>query len=255
MTKSTKGVSSTKKPKVHKKLVHKAIKKTDLEAFSSGQNVVDQAEDQAAMGSQRMLKMMIEGKKSAKEEVFSRFTEKGEVLSSTDLKTPLLVIFATDLGGDRELIDRESLFKLLEGLMILNLKMVVVDTQQISDLNNLSELPEQNDRKIIWYNPKQDNAGKGREEKEIDRLLLASDMAMLFNRNHDLIGLLMKYGIVVIGDEASPMLENYHPNTERGNSFTYANKDLWSIFAALVRALETYKFPYDWQHIVRKIFK
>ena len=36
-----------------------------------------------------------------------------------------------------------------------------------------------------------------------------------------------------------------------GNGFVYDNENVWGIFAGVVRALETFKFPYDWKHIVR----
>lgn len=235
--------------KVVKKVVVKKIKKTELDAFSKGQNAFDMMEDQEVMSSQRMLKMMMDGKKEAKKEVL------GKMGGATDTKTPLLIMFASDLSGEKTLFPEQSLYKLLEGLLVLNLKIIIVSGNQRSDLNNLSELPEHAENRIIWYNPKQDNSGHGREEKEIDRLLLACDMALVFDRQHDLLKLLMKYGVVIIGEEASPFLENYHPNTESGNAFTYTRRDLWSIFATLVRALETYKFPYDWQNIVRKILK
>jgi sulfate adenylyltransferase subunit 1 (EFTu-like GTPase family) len=144
---------------------------------------------------------------------------------------------------------------LLEGLLVLNVKVVVVDTQQPSDLNNLSELANHKAGQIIWYNPEQDDSGRGREEKEIDRLLLAADIAVIFHHHEDLIKLLMNYGVVIVAEETSVLLENYKPNEETGNAFLFDKHDLWSVFAAMVRALETFKFPYDWQHIVRKLFR
>ena len=46
-------------------------------------------------------------------------------------------------------------------------------------------------------------------------------------------------------------VSNYHPNRETGNSFTFAKKDQWHIFAAVVRAMETYRFPFDWKQIAK----
>ncbi|MEK7545311.1 MAG: hypothetical protein AAB551_04240 [Patescibacteria group bacterium] len=42
---------------------------------------------------------------------------------------------------------------------------------------------------------------------------------------------------------------NYHPNRETGNAFTFEKKDQWHVFAALIRAMETYRFPFDWKCI------
>jgi glycogen synthase len=66
---------------------------------------------------------------------------------------------------------------------------------------------------------------------------------------------MMNYGIVIVAEDKSPLLENYRPNEETGNSFLFKKRDLWSVFAAIVRALETHKFPYDWGHIIRQICK
>ena len=61
--------------------------------------------------------------------------------------------------------------------------------------------------------------------------------------------------ILVAGIIGVVLLNNYHPNEETGNSFTYPSTNPWDIFMALVRAHETYRFPYDWQHIVRGVFR
>ena len=45
--------------------------------------------------------------------------------------------------------------------------------------------------------------------------------------------------------------ENYHPNRETGNSFVFAKKDAWLVYAALVRVMETFRFPFDWKCIIR----
>jgi len=241
------------KPRGKTKIVKKTVKKAELEAFSKGQQYGDLIEEEKESHTQKMLSLLIQGKKEAKKEVFGHFD--GKNTPKPDLKTALILIFATDLNGEKELFPREKLFELLDGLTVLNAKVVVVDTEQRSDLNNLGELAEHQKGHITWYNPKQDTSGQGREEKEIDRLLMAADLAIVFNNHHDLIKLLMNYGVVLVGEDRSVFLENYRPNEETGNAFLFNRKDLWSVFAAVVRALETFKFPYDWNHIVRKIYK
>ena len=219
-----------------KKVLNKTVNRTELSTLEKPKKVSN----------------LIEDKKMAKQELLG-ILEKDSTYKS-DLKTPFLIIFATDLNGEKELISRDFLFNFLQGCLALNVKVVVVNTQQPSDLNNLGELTE-NDGRIVWYNPKTDTNDINREEKEIDRFLMAADMAIVFNNHQELVKLLKSYGVVLISDEKSPLLENYKPNEETGNSFLYKKMDLWSVFAALVRALETFKFPYDWNHIVRKIFK
>jgi len=81
------------------------------------------------------------------------------------------------------------------------------------------------------------------------RLLESADMALIFDFS-DIEELLLN-GIIPVS-AARPEISDYNPNHETGNSFVYSKKTPWGIFAALVRAIETFKFPYDWKHIVRQ---
>ena len=244
----------------NKKVVKKTINKADLAAFSKPKNTKENTLSMMLKSTaennetdKKVLSDLREGKKAAKQELFGEIKEKGQ--EQTDLKTPFILIFATTLNGEKELIPREELFGLLKGCLAVKAKVMVIDSQQPSDINNLGELGEKHEGHVIWYNPDTDNSGKGREEKEIDRLLLAADMAIVFSEQMDLIKLLLSYGVILIAGEKSPFLENYKPNEETGNAFLFKKLNSWSVYASLVRALETFKFPYDWGNIVRKVYK
>jgi glycogen synthase len=47
------------------------------------------------------------------------------------------------------------------------------------------------------------------------------------------------------------ILEDYNPVQESGNAFIFTVENHWKCFASLVRALETFRFPYDWRTIQR----
>lgn len=80
------------------------------------------------------------------------------------------------------------------------------------------------------------------------KVLQAADIAISFNFND--VQEMLLHGTIPVSIKR-PELINYNPNKETGNGFIYEKQNSWSIFAALVRALETYKFPYDWKNIVR----
>lgn len=63
----------------------------------------------------------------------------------------------------------------------------------------------------------------------------------------------LEKGVVPIVSHSFPLsyLENYNPNLENGNCFMYYKHSPWSIFAALVRTYENYRFPYDWKNICK----
>ncbi len=87
------------------------------------------------------------------------------------------------------------------------------------------------------------------------QLIEAADMAICFNFND--VEELFLHGTVPIAGEytAEKGALNYNPNRESGNSFTFEDENQWQIFAALIRAMETYRFPHDWKHVVREGLK
>jgi hypothetical protein len=243
--------------KSRKKTASKKVKKSDLAAFTKGQDYLDMMEEEGNASSQKTIAFLTDAKEAAKKEIFNSLVKKRgkKKVFKPEPKTALVLLFATDLNGEKELFPREGLFRLLEGLLVLDVKVVVIDTQQPADLNNLGEFAGRPTGHITWYNPQQDNSGQAKEEKEIDRLLLAADLAILFNHHADLVQLLMHYGVVTVADENCPLLSTYKPNEETGNAFLFKKRDLWSIFATVVKALETFRFPFDWKHIIRNMQK
>lgn len=174
--------------------------------------------------------MLVESKKSAKKEV---------VKSASAVKEPLLLVFAPNKG-----LKQEEFFQLLEGLLILTGNIVVIDDEVPADSEDHLK------GRISWVNTKD-----GRNDAAIGKYLKAADMALIFEEHMEDVARLLANGVVVIGLDKSPLLENYHPNEETGNAFTFERMNPWNIFRALVRAHETYAFPYDWKHIVRGILK
>lgn len=59
--------------------------------------------------------------------------------------------------------------------------------------------------------------------------------------------------ISVIAEKAAPkaVCADYEPTSETGNAFFARSGDAWALFAALVRAVETFRFSYDWNGILR----
>ncbi len=51
------------------------------------------------------------------------------------------------------------------------------------------------------------------------------------------------------GRAETPLLDGYNAQQETGNAFLYDPPSMWNCFAAMVRALETYRFPFDWKTI------
>jgi hypothetical protein len=177
------------------------------------------------------LKKILDGKKSAKEALYKI------CWPSENTKKPLVILMEPDSG-------EEPLFRLLEGCLVLNANFIVVSKKEPADFIRHPA------GKITWVNTED-----GRNKPKIAEYLEAADMAVVFEDHLDDLTQIMEKGTVVIGHGKSPLLQNYHPNDETGNAFTYATLNPWDVFTALVRAMETFRFPYDWQNIIRGIIK
>jgi starch synthase len=65
----------------------------------------------------------------------------------------------------------------------------------------------------------------------------------------------MRYGAVPLVRATGGLadtVQDYDPNTKTGTGFSFVNYDTWSFFAALIRALETYKNAKTWQGLIRR---
>lgn len=47
--------------------------------------------------------------------------------------------------------------------------------------------------------------------------------------------------------------ENYNPTQETGNAFLFDKLNEWQVYGAMIKALENYKFPYDWQNLKNNV--
>jgi len=95
-------------------------------------------------------------------------------------------------------------------------------------------------------------------EASVHKILAASDIALFLApiESSPEVRACLSYGVIPVAPE-SDTLENYDPIQERGTGFLYTSsknseQTAWSAFAALARALETFKFPFDWRTIQRQ---
>lgn len=90
------------------------------------------------------------------------------------------------------------------------------------------------------------------EEVALRKMYAAADMALFLSdpEGMDELPLALEYGVVPIASKSNA-LEDYNPIQEAGNGFLFDGKSVWHCFAAIVRALETHKFPFDWRTIQR----
>lgn len=140
---------------------------------------------------------------------------------------PLVAIF---LDKDPSKKERDFL-NVIEGAKLIGINVVV-----LTDEEHRAMLPK--NATFLEYN---------RKNRKI--LLEAADIALGFSFND--VEEMLLHGTIPVS-YTRPEISDYNPIDESGNSFVYEKADQWAVFAALVRATETFKFPYDWKHIVRQ---
>jgi len=79
------------------------------------------------------------------------------------------------------------------------------------------------------------------------------DMVVLEDLTVENLKSLKEHKMVPVAEKGK--IEPFDPIEEKGNGFVFEEGNAWSLFAALVRAAETYRFPYDWQNIVKAVGK
>lgn len=135
------------------------------------------------------------------------------------------------------------LTEILPGLLTLPLRILVLGKGSAAYGTMLTELAKREPTRVAII---------PNTETAVHAMELASDMA-LFLKNpagSQALADCLRNGAVPIAP-ACAGLENYDQNQETGTAFLYEEETRWHAFAAVVRAVETYRFPYDWKTIQR----
>ncbi len=90
------------------------------------------------------------------------------------------------------------------------------------------------------------------KEDAATAMLAAADMALFLSEDIPAGALkaCLGSGVVPVSPK-NDLLADYNPLQETGNAFLFEAATKWHCFAALVRAVETHKFPFDWKTIQR----
>ncbi|OIO54146.1 hypothetical protein AUJ46_03960 [Candidatus Peregrinibacteria bacterium CG1_02_54_53] len=154
-------------------------------------------------------------------------------------KVPVVCLpagMSDELGG-------ALLKELLPGLLSMSLELLVLGKGNAAYGELFTELARERGHRIAIIPNEDDNLRK---------MLAASDIAFFLADPDSMPELTscLQYGVVPIAP-ACKALNDYNPVQETGNAFLAPDETSWLLFASLVRALETFKFPFDWRTIQR----
>ncbi len=153
------------------------------------------------------------------------------------------------IGIVSELTDKNGahlVAEILPGIAALNICLVVrgVGSEKYQKL--LADFAKDNPGKIAVVPDTNDDMRK---------VFAASDVSFFFSAGEEnekfALGALSYASLPIVPSGMQHIVEDYNPNQESGTGFVYRNEDVWSAFAAIVRAQENFRFPYDWKTIQR----
>jgi starch synthase len=145
--------------------------------------------------------------------------------------------------GMSEALGGKLLHELLPGLLSLPIEIVILGKGSADYGALFTKLSHDQHHRVRILPESSDNVRK---------MLAACDMALFLHDPKTSKELLecLHYGVVPIAPKTSA-LEDYDPIQEAGDAFLYEQATVWHCYGALVRALETFKFPFDWRTIQR----
>ena len=127
---------------------------------------------------------------------------------------------------------------IIDGLSAVGLQLAVVAP---CDHERLSQWKKAQEKYPKWIKL------IGKEEAKSD----VFDIAVLESLTIERLKELREQRMVPVAEKG---VSTFDPVEEKGNGFLY-HENPWSLFAALVRAQETYRFPYDWDNLIRAVAK
>jgi len=146
--------------------------------------------------------------------------------------------------GMSEKLGGNLLKEMLPGLLELPVEIVILGKGSASFGTYLTDIAKEHAHRMAIV---------ANDEKHIRKMLAGADMALFLTDASAMPELIaaLRYAAVPVAPTCK-VLSTYDPNQESGNSFLYAKPTVWHCFAAVVRALETYRFPFDWKTIQRQ---
>lgn len=158
----------------------------------------------------------------------------------SEKKRPMICLPA----GMNDALGIDVFKNLLPGLLSLDIEILVVGkgSQEAGAL--FTELSKEHSHRLHIVKDTEDEKAK---------MYAAADMALFLTdpTKMDELENCLKFGVVPVSPECKA-LKTYNPVQESGNAFIAEGESHWHIFTALVRAVETYRFPFDWKTIQKQ---
>ena len=143
----------------------------------------------------------------------------------------------------------ELIGQLLEPLTQLDVQIVIMGDGDKNYINELKKYHHRYPKKFVWL------PFTGNQKRET--LLYAAADIFLLPSHHEPCGInqliAMRYGCIPVVRRVGGLYDtitNFNPQTNQGNGFSFSRFNIFSLYGAVIRALETYRHKKIWRDLV-----
>ena len=144
----------------------------------------------------------------------------------------------------------ELVLKILEKLMELDLQIIVIGAGDKDYIKKLQKAAKKYPKKLAVI-------PSHKENQKYETLVYAGSDFFLLPSHHEPCGInqliAMRYGCVPIVRKVGGLhdtVENFDPKTKKGTGFVFDEFDEFSLYGAIIRAIETYNYKKAWRDIM-----
>ena len=149
----------------------------------------------------------------------------------------------------------ELILKILEHLMPIDLQFIVIGAGDKSYIQKLKKIAKKYPKKLVIVPSHEKN-------QEYETLVYAGSDFFLLPSHHEPCGInqliAMRYGCIPIVRQTGGLhntVENFDPQENKGTGFAFHRFSEFSLYGAIIRALEVYKQKYIFRSIMARAMK
>lgn len=143
----------------------------------------------------------------------------------------------------------ELILKILDPLLKMDIQMVIIGDGDKEYIAAFKKFQKRYSKKIVWL--------PFEEAKNRETLIYAASDFFLMPSHHEPCGInqliAMRYGCVPIVRKVGGLydtVKNYEPASQKGTGFVFERFDHYSLYGAIIKALETRKYKQVWRDII-----
>jgi starch synthase len=143
----------------------------------------------------------------------------------------------------------ELLEQLFENLLSMDLQMIIMGDGDKKYINSLKKYCKKYPKKIVWL--------PFAENQKLETIIYAASDIFLLPSHHEPCGInqliAMRYGCIPVVRKVGGLHDtvvNYNPVNNRGTGFSFNKYDAFSLYGAIVRALENYGYKDIWNNLI-----